>query len=46
MMQSHRQSEFDVSRIRPRLGGLPALKRLSGKIWLRRRGLPGLANPA
>ena len=26
MMQSHRQSEFDVSRIRPRQGGLPRLE--------------------
>ena len=42
-MQSHRQSEFDVSPIWPRLGGLPTLKRLHGKIWTRLRGLPGLA---
>ena len=36
--------EFDVSRIRPRLGGLPHLERLHGKIWPRLRGLPGLAD--
>ena len=30
--------EFDVSRIRPRLGGLPHLERLRGKIWPRLRG--------
>ena len=34
--------EFDVSRIRPRLGGLPHLERLHGKIWLRLRGLPAV----
>ena len=38
--------EFDVSRIRPRLGGLPHLERLHGKIWPRLRGLPGLADRA
>ena len=49
MIQSHRQNEFcefDVFRIRPRLGGLPALKRLHGKIWPRLRGLPGLPDRA
>ena len=30
--------EFDVSRIGPRLGGLPHLERLHGKIWPRLRG--------
>ena len=38
--------EFDVSRIRPRLVGLPHLERLHGKIWPRLRGLPGLADRA
>ena len=38
--------EFDVSRIRPRPGGLPHLERLHGKIWPRLRGLPGLADRA
>ena len=38
--------EFDVSRIRPRLVGLPHLERLRGKIWPRLRGLPGLADRA
>ena len=38
--------EFDVSRIGPRLGGLPHLERLHGKIWPRLRGLPGLADRA
>ena len=38
--------EFDVSRIGPRLGRLPHLKRLHGKIWPRLRGLPGLADRA
>ena len=38
--------EFDVSRIRPRLGGLPHLERLHGKIWPLLRGLPGLENRA
>ena len=38
--------EFDVSRIRPRLGGYPTLKRLHGKILPRLRGLPGLADRA
>ena len=36
--------EFDVSRIGPRLGGLPHLERLHGKIWPRLKGLPGLAD--
>ena len=30
--------EFDVSRIGHRLGGLPHLERLHGKIWPRLRG--------
>ena len=34
--------EFDVSRIRPWLRGLPDLQRLHGKIWPRLRGLPAL----
>ena len=38
--------EFDVSRIGPRLGGLPHLERLHGKMWPRLRGLPGLADRA
>ena len=38
--------EFDVSRIRPRLGGLPPLKRLHGKIWSWLRGLPSLVDQA
>ena len=38
--------EFDVSRIRPRPGGLPHLERLHGKIWPRLRGLPGRADRA
>ena len=38
--------EFDVSRIRPRLGGLPDFERLHGKIWHRLRGLPSLADRA
>ena len=38
--------EFDVFRIRPRLGGLPLLETLHGKIWPRLRGLPGLADRA
>ena len=38
--------EFDVSWIRPRLGGLPHLERLHGKIWPRLRGLLGLAERA
>ena len=38
--------EFDVSRIRPRVGRYPTLKRLHGKIWPRLRGLPGLADRA
>ena len=38
--------EFDVSRIGPRLDGFPHLERLHGKIWPRRRGLPGLADRA
>ena len=46
MMQSHHQSEFDVSRIRRRLGGYPTLKHLHGKICPRLRGLPGLADRA
>ena len=38
--------EFDVSRIRPQLGGLPHLERLHGKIWpllerVTRSGRPG-----
>ena len=37
---------FDASQIRPRLGGLPHLERLHGKIWPRLRGLPGLADRA
>ena len=48
MMQNHRQRdylhEFDVSRIGSRLGELPHLERLHGKIWPRLRGLPGLAD--
>ena len=35
--------EFDVSRRGPRLGRLPHLERLHGKIWPLLRGLPGLA---
>ena len=38
--------EFDVSRIGPRLGGLPHLERLHSKIWPRVRRLPGLADRA
>ena len=38
--------EFDVSRIGHRLGGLPHLERLHGKIWPRLRGSPGLADRA
>ena len=38
--------EFDVSRIGPRLGGLPYLERLYGKIWHRLRELSGLADRA
>ena len=38
--------EFDVSRIGPRLDGLPHLERLHGKIWPRLRALPGLADRA
>ena len=45
-MQTHRQGEFDVSRIRPRLGGLSHLERLHGKLLPRPRGLPGLADRA
>ena len=52
MMQSHRQSEFDVSRIRPRLGGLPHLETFTWQnlipaerpgypVW--QTGLPALA---
>ena len=40
------QNEFDVSRIRPQLGGLSHLERLHGKIWPRLGGLPGLADRA
>ena len=46
MIQSNRQNEFDVSRIRPRLGGYPTLKRLRGNILTRLRGLRGLADRA
>ena len=35
-----------VWRIGPRLGGLPHLERLNGKIWPWLRGLPGLADRA
>ena len=45
-MQSHRQSEFDVWRIRPRKASYPTLKRLHGKILPRLRGLPGLPDQA
>ena len=38
--------EIDISRIGPRLGGLPYLERLHGKIWPRLRGIPGLAGRA
>ena len=31
MIQSNRQNEFDVSRIRPRLGGLPHLETFTWK---------------
>ena len=37
--------EFDVSRIRPWLRGLPDVERLHGKICPRLRGLAGLADP-
>ena len=36
--------EFPVSRFGPRLGGLPRLERLHGKIWTPLRGLPGLVD--
>ena len=36
--------EFDVSRLGPRLGGLPHLGRVHGKIWPRPRGLTGHVN--
>ena len=44
MMQSHCQNE--VSRIQPRLRGLPPFKRLHGKIWSWLRGLPSLVDQA
>ena len=50
MMQSHTAKYilrvFNVSRIGSRLGGLPHLERLRGKIGPRLRGLPGLADRA
>ena len=38
--------KFDVSRIQPRLRGLPPLKRLHGKIWSWLRELPSLVDQA
>ena len=47
-MQSHRQilREFDVSRIGPRLGGLPLLETFTWQNLTRLRGLPGLPDRA
>ena len=38
--------ELDVSRIRPRVGGLPHLDTFTWQIWPRLGGLPGLAHRA
>ena len=46
MMQRNRQNVFDVSRIRPRLGGLPHLETFTWKHLPRLRGLRGLADRA
>ena len=47
-MQSHRQilREFDVSRIGPRLGGLPLLETFTWQNLTRLKGLPGLPDRA
>ena len=49
-MQSQRQSEFCANLMyhesHPSLAGYPILRRLHDKMWLRLRGLPGLADRA